>query len=98
MRKSWNGGSIESAMELARERQKKLIAQGASLCDECNGNGGTIYAVCIQCHGAGVILPSEGLTLEDEIVVRRCSGELDEIPSEDCAHETDSAAGGTGEA
>lgn len=66
-RKAWNGGSIEKAMEYARERRNKLIAQGASLCDECNGNGGTIYGVCIQCHGAGCILPAEGLTLEKKV-------------------------------
>jgi hypothetical protein len=89
MRRAWNGGSIERAMELARERNNKLIAQGASLCDECNGNGGTIHGVCIGCRGAGVILPPEGLTLEDEIVVTRCSGELDESPSEKCSHDSD---------
>jgi hypothetical protein len=83
--KVWNGGSIERAMELARERRDKLIAQGAWLCDECNGNGGTIHGVCIGCHGAGVILPAEGLTLEDEIVVGRCSGEQ----SEECTHDPD---------
>jgi hypothetical protein len=61
-RKAWNGGSIERAMELARERRKKQIAQGATLCDECNGEGGTIASgVCITCRGAGVILPPDGL-------------------------------------
>jgi hypothetical protein len=77
--KAWNGGSIERAMELARERQNNLIAQGASVCSECNGEGGTaLGGICIGCHGAGVILPAEGLTLEDEIVIKRCSGELNE--------------------
>jgi hypothetical protein len=64
-KKAWNGGSIERAMELARERQNKQIAQGATLCDECCGNGGTMTSgVCIACHGAGVILPPNGLVLD----------------------------------
>lgn len=75
-KKAWNGGCVERALELARERQNVVISQGASLCDECNGAGGTYTGgVCIQCHGAGVILPPDGLTLEDEIVVARTSGE-----------------------
>jgi hypothetical protein len=62
-RKAWNGGSIERAMELARERQRKLIAQGATLCGECQGEGGSVAnGVCIECRGAGVIVPPEGLT------------------------------------
>lgn len=62
--KAWNGGSVEAALEYARERQKELIAQGASLCDECNGEGGSqASGVCIQCRGAGVILPPDGLKL-----------------------------------
>lgn len=66
MAKAWNGGNIERAMELARERQKTLIAQGASLCDECGGEGGSqVSGVCIQCRGAGVLLPPEGLKLPD---------------------------------
>ena len=69
--KAWNGGSVERALELARERVNKLVAQGASLCDECNGDGGTMTGVCIQCHGAGVILPPEGLTLEDASAIAR---------------------------
>lgn len=66
-KKAWNGGSVERALELARERTNKLIAQGASLCDECNGEGGSyISGVCIQCRGAGCLPPAGGLTLEDE--------------------------------
>ena len=72
MSKAWNGGSVEAAMEYAQQMRDKMIAQGASLCDECGGEGGTIHGVCIQCHGAGCILPAGGLTLEDEIVMRSC--------------------------
>lgn len=64
MPKAWNGGSVEKAMELARERNKMLIAQGATLCDECGGEGGSqASGVCIQCRGAGVLLPPGGLKL-----------------------------------
>lgn len=64
-RKSWNGGSVESAMEYARERRNEMVAQGATLCGECKGEGGTILGgVCIGCHGSGVILPPDGLTLD----------------------------------
>jgi hypothetical protein len=64
-RKAWNGGSVEAAMQSAREWRDKAIAQGASLCDECGGEGGSqASGVCIQCHGAGCILPPEGLALE----------------------------------
>jgi len=67
VRKAWNGGSIEAAMEAARVRRDKMIAQGASLCDECNGEGGSVASgVCIECHGAGVILPPGGLKLEPD--------------------------------
>lgn len=67
MTKAWNGGSRERAMELARERVDKMIEQGASLCAECNGAGGTYTSgVCIACRGAGCILPPGGLTLAEE--------------------------------
>lgn len=64
MIKAWNGGSIESAMQYARERRDLMISQGASLCDECGGEGGLIASgVCQQCHGAGCIVPAEGVSL-----------------------------------
>ena len=64
VRKAWNGGSIEAAMQYARERRNKIIEQGASLCDECKGEGGLpISGLCRQCHGAGYIVPPEGLKL-----------------------------------
>ena len=60
--KAWNGGSIESAMEYARQNREKAIQQGASRCDECGGEGGSqVSGVCIQCHGAGFLLPPGGL-------------------------------------
>lgn len=63
--KAWNGGSIERAMELAGERRKKLVAQGALICCACDGEGGDTVAktICEGCFGAGVILPPGGLTL-----------------------------------
>lgn len=63
-KKAWNGGSVQQAMKFAREANLRLVAQGASLCDECNGEGGTIHGVCIQCHGEGVLLPPGGLLPE----------------------------------
>jgi hypothetical protein len=64
VKKAWNGGSIEAAMQYGRERRDEMISQGATLCDECNGEGGTILAgVCQQCHGAGCIIPAEGLKI-----------------------------------
>src|SRR5690348_5290286 len=66
-RKAWNGGSIEAAMEAARERQKVIVGQGASICDECGGDGGTIHGICAVCHGQGVILPFGGLRHPSQI-------------------------------
>jgi len=66
-RKAWNGGSIETALEYARKMRDEMIAQGASLCDECGGDGGSpVSGVCIQCRGSGVILPPEGLRLGEQ--------------------------------
>ncbi len=62
-RKAWNGGSIEAAMEYARKQRDKMIEQGATLCDECGGEGGTIFGVCQQCRGAGCIIPADGLRI-----------------------------------
>jgi DnaJ-class molecular chaperone len=43
-------------MRLAKERSADLVAKGEAVwCDECNGEGGTIHGVCIQCHGAGTL-------------------------------------------
>lgn len=64
VRKAWNGASIEAAIQYAKERRDECIRQGATLCDECAGEGGTILAgVCQQCHGAGCIIPAEGLRM-----------------------------------
>ena len=64
VRKAWNGGSIEAAMESARRLRDEMIKQGAWLCDECGGEGGLpVSGVCQQCRGAGCIIPSEGLKL-----------------------------------
>jgi len=64
-KKAWNGGSIGNALAYAREQNKALISQGASLCDECGGEGGSqVSGVCIQCRGEGVLLPPGGLTLQ----------------------------------
>lgn len=66
MTKAWNGGSIESAMQYARERRDAMISQGATLCDECGGEGGLAASgVCQQCHGAGCIVPAHGLSLSN---------------------------------
>ena len=65
MAKAWNGGSVEAAMALSRKWRDEAIAQGASLCDECGGEGGShVSGVCIQCRGAGCILPPGGLSLD----------------------------------
>lgn len=62
-KKAWNGGSVERALELAREINEKLIAQGGWVrCDECAGEGGTIHGVCIQCRGAGILPTTEDIT------------------------------------
>lgn len=62
--KAWNGGSPERAMEAARERRKVMVAQGASYCPTCSGEGATGPAeLCPICRGAGVILPPGGLQL-----------------------------------
>lgn len=50
-------------MQRAREYRDKAIEQGATLCDECGGEGGTIHGVCIACYGQGLILPPDGLRL-----------------------------------
>lgn len=63
VRKAWNGGSRERALELARDRVDVMVAQGAALCTECDGHGGTSQALCVRCRGAGCILPPEGLKL-----------------------------------
>ena len=64
--KAWNGGSVEAAMAYAEDMKKQQIAQGASVCDECGGQGGTV-SVCIQCQGAGTILPFGGLRHPSQI-------------------------------
>lgn len=61
--KAWNGGSKERALDLAAERRKLLVSQGAAYCNACGGAGGTAHALCEACGGAGVIIPSGGLTL-----------------------------------
>lgn len=60
---AWNGGSRERAMELARDRVDVMVSQGATLCTECDGHGGTSDALCDVCRGAGCFLPPEGLKL-----------------------------------
>ena len=60
---AWNGGSPERALELARERVDVMISQGATLCAACDGHGGTRWALCDQCRGAGCFVPPEGLKL-----------------------------------
>jgi len=63
--KAWNGGSFESAMELARERRKQMIAQGASVCERCAGEGDDkAGGLCLECLGAGCRIPSKGLALD----------------------------------
>lgn len=74
--KAWNGGSVESAIALSKQSQEELLAQGATLCGACNGEGAMGLDVCVECCGAGVILPADGLTLEDEIVLSRTGEEL----------------------
>lgn len=66
-KKAWHGGSREMAMVLAKEMLDQQIAQGASLCDECGGEGGSPNGVCIQCRGAGVTLPFGGLRHPSQI-------------------------------
>lgn len=68
-RKAWNGGSIEAAMQHARGLRDKAIEQGATLCDECGGAGGSpISGVCYQCRGAGCIPPPGGLSIAGSCV------------------------------
>lgn len=67
VRKAWNGGSIEAALQYAKERRDVMISQGASLCDECAGEGGLqASGICQQCHGSGCIIPADGLRLPDK--------------------------------
>ena len=66
-RKAWNGGCVEAALAYAGDLQTQQIAQGASLCDECGGQGGSILGVCIACHGSGIILPFGGLRHSSQI-------------------------------
>jgi len=64
-KKAWNGCSVERALELAKDRNEKLIARGATLCRGCSGSGGSYLGggICEDCSGAGVILPKGGLRL-----------------------------------
>jgi DnaJ-class molecular chaperone len=76
VRKAWNGGSREAAIEYANARRDKMIEQGAALCYRCDGEGivegvvagDTEYErrVCVDCGGAGVIVPPEGLRLSSD--------------------------------
>lgn len=67
-RKAWNGGSVEAAMGNARRYVDEAIAQGATLCGECGGEGGSVASgVCIECHGAGTVPPFGGLRHPSEI-------------------------------
>ena len=66
--KAWNGGSVEAAVEGAKRYRDEAIAQGATLCCECAGEGGTITSgLCIACRGAGSILPFGGLRHPSQI-------------------------------
>lgn len=69
VRKAWNGGSRERALELARERVNVMISQGATLCTECEGYGGSNDALCSSCRGAGCHLPPEGLRMHKTILI-----------------------------
>ena len=63
-RKSWNGGSVEAAIEAAKKRRDVAISQGATLCDECNGEGClSPAALCPKCRGGMCIVPAGGLRL-----------------------------------
>ena len=67
-RKAWNGGSVEAAMNYARQQQQAVIGQGASPCDECGGAGvSSASGICVACHGAGTILPFGGLRHPSQI-------------------------------
>lgn len=66
--KAWNGGNVEVAMENANRYRDEAIAQGATLCCECGGEGGTVTSgLCIACQGAGTILPFGGLRHPSQI-------------------------------
>lgn len=62
LRKAWNGGSIEAALKAAREFTERAIKAGCIRCDNCGGQGGSeANGVCVQCGGAGFLVPAEGM-------------------------------------
>lgn len=55
--KPW-GGSVENALQAARERTEAAIAAGARRCPTCMGEGLiSPRVVCPQCGAAGFLRP-----------------------------------------
>ena len=60
-KKTWNGGSIQSAMKAANDRTENAIASGCKRCPDCQGKGIISKDVCPQCGGAGFLVPADGM-------------------------------------
>lgn len=63
VKRAWNGGSREAAMEASRRRTEEAIMAGCERCPTCHGSGLLEANVCKTCGAAGFLVPPDGMPL-----------------------------------
>ena len=63
-KRTWNGGSPETALAAAQRRTDEAIAAGCPRCTACKGDGGmSTGVICPGCGGAGFLVPPGGMPI-----------------------------------